>query len=240
MDDIITINDYYSITKEKQLYTIEFKYPAYEIINSLIKTRIIRDGITDDSHTIIKFKATSVKTLEQHQANHKNKYGKSNFRANELAHVIQSLTIQLDYILTYENSTILGYNPKDIIVIDNEKFACIGSELVAKIDFVRNEMAMISSPYSSSDFFFSPEMLIIKELPSYIHFKTTYFSLGCLLIYTLEGNDEFYKNYLNDTTQWLEKLLEPLTNHSIKNTKLYWIILRCLKEEPTERSLIYI
>ena len=55
--EIITSNDNLSITKDKQLYKIEFKCPAYEIINSLLKTRIIRDGITDDSYKTIKFNA---------------------------------------------------------------------------------------------------------------------------------------------------------------------------------------
>jgi len=62
--ETILSNDKLTITKDRQLYELEFKYPAYEIINSLLKTRIIRDGITDDSYKTIKFKATSVKTLE--------------------------------------------------------------------------------------------------------------------------------------------------------------------------------
>ena len=55
----------------------------------------------------------------------------------------------------------------------------------------------------------------------------------------IEGNDDFYKNYLNEGHN-PEKILETLDNHPIKNTKLYWLICRCLKDEPTERSLIYI
>ena len=53
--EIITSTDNLSITKDKQLYKIEFKCQSYEIINSLLKTRIVRDGITDESYKTIKF-----------------------------------------------------------------------------------------------------------------------------------------------------------------------------------------
>jgi len=232
-------NDNFLITKHKQLYTIEFNYPAYEIINSLIKTRII-NGITEDTHKTLKFKASTIKTLEENQEHLKVKYGKINFKAKDLSLMIRTLSLQLEYLLNYESHTILGYNPKDIIVIDDEKFAFLGNELVVKLESEGSEQTIISCPYLNTDFFFSPEMLIIKELPSFIHYKTSYFSLGCLFIYVLTGNDDFYKEYLGDLNQWQKKLLEPLNDHPIKDTKLYWIICRCLKDEPTERSLIFI
>jgi hypothetical protein len=239
--EIITSNDNLSITKDKQLYKIEFKYQSYEIINSLLKTRIIRDGITDDSYQTIKFKASSVRTLEQYQEYHNKIYGKKNFKIHIVAYMIRSLAEQLNYLLTYENMTILGYSPKEIIVIDDEKFAFVSSEFIAKINTEGSEMAMISCPfsYSETDNFFSPEICEIKEIPSYVYFKSCNFSLACLLIYVIEGNDDFYKNYLNEGYN-PEKILETLDNHPIKNTKLYWLICRCLKDEPTERSLIYI
>lgn len=239
--EIITTNDNLSITKDKQLYKIEFKYPSYEIINSLLKTRIIRDGITDDSYKTITFKASSVRTLEQYQEYHKQIYGKINFKIHKVAYMVRSLVLQLGHLITYANMTIFGYGPKEIIVIDDENFAFVGSEFVGKIDTEGSEMVMISCPfsYSETDNFFAPEICEIKEIPSYIHFKSCYFSLACLLIYVIEGNDDFYKNYLNEGRNQ-EKILETLDNHPIKNTKLYWLICRCLKDEPTERSLIYI
>ncbi len=36
----------------------------------------------------------------------------------------------------------------------------------------------------------TPEMLRITELPSQVHYKTSYFSLGCLLLYALTGGSE--------------------------------------------------
>jgi serine/threonine protein kinase len=128
----------------------------------------------------------------------------------------------------------MGYNPSDIIVINDEKFAFIGSELVANID--TEKVYTISSPFSTSDFFVSPELLKIKEIPSKIHYKTAYFSLGLLLIYMLLGDDDFYNDYLKHNNS--EKIMESLNNHPVKNTRIYWLLSRCLVEEAKNRSII--
>jgi hypothetical protein len=124
------------------------------------------------------------------------------------------------------------------MVINDTIFAYIGSELITKIDEDTNNV-MISSPCSPKDFFFSPELLGIKEIPSYIHFKTSYFSLGLLIIYVLLEDEEFYTEYINDEQSITNKnILDILNNHPIKNSKLYWLLSRCLVEEAKDRSII--
>jgi hypothetical protein len=87
-------------------------------------------------------------------------------------------------------------------------------------------------------------MLKIQEIPSYIHFKTSYFSLGLLIIYALLEEEEFYIEYINDCRSISHKhstnILNVLNNHPIKNTKLFWLLSRCLVEEAKERSIILI
>jgi serine/threonine protein kinase len=95
-------------------------------------------------------------------------------------------------------------------------------------------MATISCPFNVTDFFASPELLKITELPSQVHYKTSYFSLGCLLLYALTGGDDFYKDYFKD------KPHEYLNQLHFKNTKLYWLLSRCLVEEPEKRSILFI
>jgi hypothetical protein len=95
---------------------------------------------------------------------------------------------------------------------------------------------MLSCPYSTKDFFFSPELLAIKEIPSCIHFKTSYFSLGLLIIYSLLEEDDFYTAYINHNNP--STILNVLNNHPIKNSKLYWLLSRCLVEEAKDRSII--
>jgi serine/threonine protein kinase len=235
--DEIEINDNVKILKENDSYKIEFKTMQYELINSLLKTRIITGGSTDDSYKFIYLKANKVITLKEYQNENKVKNGRLGILVSDAVKMLKSLVVQLNYLITKESCTILGYDPEEIIVINDEKFAFLGSELVAKIDEESN-MAMISCPYSRSDFFVSPELLKIKELPSYVHFKTAYFSLALVIIYMLLGDREFYTEYLNDNHS--ENILTFLNNHPIKNSKFYWLLSRCLVEDAKERSIILI
>ena len=68
MDEIFIIKtDNVKITNENSVFKIEFNFAAYSLINSLIKTRIIQGGSTDDTYKNIIFKAKSVKSLVQYQ-----------------------------------------------------------------------------------------------------------------------------------------------------------------------------
>jgi hypothetical protein len=231
-ENIKTLNENIIIKNNNNIFTIEFKYTSYSLIKSLIKTRIIQGGSTDEFYKTITFKAESVKTMKEYT----NECG--NLSISEIAKMIRTLTKQLDYLIHKESSTIIGYNMNDIIIINDEKFAFLGSELIAKIDPFDKEMATISCPFSTKDFFVSPELLKIKEIPSLIHFKTSYFSFACLIISSLLGNDEFYIDYLKNRNH--EKILHVLNNHPIKNTRIYWLLSRCLVEEEKNRSIILI
>lgn len=235
--DEIEINDNVKILKENDSYKIEFKTIQYELINSLLKTRIINGGSTDESYKFIYLKANKVITLKEYQYENKVKNGRLGILVSDVVKMLRSLVLQLNYLISKESCTILGYAPEEIIVINDEKFAYLGSELVAKIDEDSN-MAMISCPYSTSDFFVSPELLKIKELPSYVHFKTAYFSLALLIIYMLLGDREFYTEYLNHKHS--ENILTFLNNHPVNNSKFYWLLSRCLVEEPEKRSILFI
>jgi hypothetical protein len=234
----LNLNENIKIKNENSIYTIEFKTSSYSIIRSLIKTRIIQGGSTDESLKKIRFKAESVKTLSKYQAEKKLSNGKKCLLVSDVAKMIRSLVVQLNYLIEKESSTILGYNPSEVIVINDEKFAYLGSELVANIDVEDNGMAMISCPFSPNNFFVSPELLRVTELPSFINYKTAYFSLGLLIIYALLGDDDFYKEFLKQNNS--EKILDVLSNHPIKHTRIYWLLSRCLVEEPKNRSIILI
>jgi len=230
-------NDNIKIIKDKNisLFRIELAYPNAILLNSLVKTRIIQGGTSTDDYKTLKFKATSVKSLHQFQEDKNKTHGTSRLSINETALFIANLSTQLKYIITQESHTILGYAPENIIVIDDKKFAFLGSDLFSEIE--DNKM-LISYPFSTNDFFVSPELLKIKELPSYIHYKTAYFSLGCLAINVLLYDDDFYREYINNESPI--SILDSLNLHPIKNTKLYWLLSRCLVEEPKNRSILLI
>ena len=236
MEEIFA-NDNVKIEKKGDLFKIEFKRSSYALINSLIKTHIILGGSTDEEYKTIIFKGEKVRTLKEYKHELKKINGKNTFLVSQVAKMIHNLTRQIIYLLEKESQTILGYNEEEIIVINDKKFAFLGRELVANIN-VDTELATISCPFSVKDFFVSPELLKINVIPSLFHFKSCYFSFACLLIFSLLGDNEFYKDFLNHRN--VKKILDILHNHPIKDTRIYWLLSRCLVEEADERSIIFI
>jgi hypothetical protein len=237
-------NDSLKIIQDKNnktMYKIEFNYPCPALTRSLTKTHIIQGGTITDDYTTLRFKALSVKSFPQFMEEQSKVRGSPRLSINLAANMISSLSAQLSHLITKESQTIIGYAPENIIVINGQTFAFLDSELIAEIDPVGKEMATISCPFKVTDFFASPEILKIKELPSQIHYKTSYFSLGCLLLFALTGGsleDDFYKEYLKDKLH--EYLNEHLNRLHFKNTTFYWLLSRCLVEEPEKRSILFI
>jgi hypothetical protein len=230
-------NDFLKIMedKSKSIFTIYFSFGNRILINSLIRTRILQGATSTDDYKEIKFKAHSVKSLIQFKEDQNNVTSSVSLPINKVGDMVWSLTNQLEYLIKVESYTILGYNPENIIVINDKKFIFVGSEMVLKIE---DEMSLISYPFSKNDFYVSPELLKIKELPSYVDYKMCYFSLGCLIMYALLSNDDFYIEYLKH--EQIDKIIENLNSHPIKNTKLYWLLSRCLVEDSKKRSIILI
>lgn len=208
-------NDYRIIQNmENSLYTILFDYydrKSREIlIKSITKTKIILGAtITND------YKSLSFNT------NFINKYTKKSINYDTLLIMTYDLSIQLKYLID-NNYTFIGYSPKNVISIDNKFIYLPNSEEILNIE---NENITITFPFSQQDFFLSPEMFLIKEIPSKIHYKTSYYSLACLLIYYLRPEGE------------KEIILDKL---AIKDTKLYFLLERCLNSNIESRSIIYI
>jgi hypothetical protein len=106
---------------------------------------------------------------------------------------------------------------KDIIVIDDKYFFCIGPELIMPINN-KNVLIFYKPPKTDIHSFSSPELLAMNSIPFKISVKTIYYSFGALAIYCL-GNPSTYEH-----------------------TKLYWFIKRCIGEESgkEQRQLLFI
>ncbi len=234
MSVIISKDNFKIIQIDKSTFKIVFDYPTPLLINSLIKTKIIIGATISDDYKQVRFKAHSVKSLQQ----------KKKLSITEAAKLTENLAKQLQYLIDTESQTIIGYNPENIIVINDKTFAFLGSEFIANIE--ENDRILISTPFSSSDFFVSPELQKVTSLPAYVHYKTSYFSLACLVIYTLLSNDEFYIKYLQQAKEEAKEeakesnIINCLHIHPIKETKLYWLLSRCLDEDPEKRSIIHL
>ena len=208
----------------KGIFKINFAYPSRALINSLIKTKIIQGGTATDDYKTLQFKANTVTTLIRNKT------------AAFAAQITSSLATQLNYLITAESRTIIGYAPENIIVINGKKSAFIGSEWVVELE---GTMFQLTYPFGPHDFFVSPELFKVKELPAYVHYKTAYFSLACLIAHVLLGTEhEYYNEYLKNKNP--ETILTYLNNHSINGTKLYWLLSRCLVDDPRKRSILYI
>ena len=208
----------------KGIFKINFAYPSRALINSLIKTKIIQGGTATDDYKTLQFKANTVTTLIRNKT------------AAFAAQITSSLATQLNYLITAESRTIIGYAPENIIVINGKKSAFIGSEWVVELE---GTMFQLTYPFGPHDFFVSPELFKVKELPAYVHYKTAYFSLACLIAHVLLGTEhEYYNEYLKNKNP--ETILTYLNNHSINGTKLYWLLSRCLINDPRKRSILYI
>jgi len=239
MSTIIS-NDEFRIIRDKRtqhLYTIEFKTYSEIIIKSLIKTKIINGATVSSNYRTLKLKAVTIQTFKQFQEEQHKINGAKNLRIHVAARMLENLATQLKYVITIHSQSFMGYSPENIIVIDGNKFAYISQEYLSYIQ-EDNERILMSFPFSPIDFFVSPEQLIITELPAYIHYKTSYYSLGCLVIYSLSNNDDFLKDENDKTIH--EKFNDQLDSLSIVESKMYWLLKNCLLEDPLERKILFI
>lgn len=237
MSTIIS-NDNLKIMKDKRtqnLYTIEFSTNCESLIKSLIKTKIIIGATVFSNYKTLKFKATSIQTFSQFCENQNMLNNVKKMPIPIAANLLSNLARQLKYLITTHNESFIGYAPENIIVIDEEKFAYMSHD---HLSYIEENKLLISFPFSQRDFFLSPEQIKITELPSYIHYKTAYYSLACLIIYSLSSDDDFLKDE-NDKPNHV-KFNDQLYTLSIKSTKLYWLLKKSLLEDPKERSLLFI
>ena len=220
-------------SENKYIYRIEFAYPSPILIHSLIKTKLLRGATCTDDYKLLTFKAYSVQM-----------YDKSTKKSiYSVANMVATLAAQMKYMYDTYRVTFIGFNTEKIIVIDDTKFMFLDGDLIKEIDEDTNTV-MITEPFNRHEFFFSPEMENITFLPVHIHYKTSYFSLGCLLFYALlteELATTFYQDYLSK--EKIDDIVNKYLNihtTSFKETKLYWLICRCLVEEPQKRSIVFI
>ena len=205
---------------EQPIFQIHFfnSQHSLSLIYSLIKTNLLRDVTITNDYKIIQFKAFSIKSFKDHQSGKK-------ISINNSAKIFDNLVTQLNYLIKKESKVFLGYNPEFIFVINDTTFVYLNTELIKDI---QDDMITITSPFYKNDFFLSPELLKIKEIPHLVHFKTSYFSLGFILQYFLTGNDKIME----------DKYMDPFS--AFKNTKFFFLLSRMLLEEPKNRTILFI
>jgi hypothetical protein len=147
-----------------------------------------------------------------------------------------------------------GLDINNIIVVNDSVFLCLDIEHLVPLN-ENGDIRCIQSFSSSSQKLYSPEILKIKKLPCLVSSKCIYYSIGLLIFYCLfgyegwlmgdeecsargdeecsaRGDEECSANGTELTTEQIESELQK-----IESTKLYWILLSCLKMDPEERKI---
>jgi hypothetical protein len=223
METIIIENDDYVLSQNKRdntIYTFFFSSLSEPLIKSLVTTKLITGATVTDDYMSLSFNATSVKSLKS--------FLKASLPYELVLKIIYQLSIQLKYLIETHNETFIGYNINNVIVIDDTTFVYISNEELCNIEF---DQITISYPFSRNDFYMSPDISNIKEIPSKAHYKSVFYSLGCLLLDCLLCKDE------ESEERSPYKILDKLP---IKQTKLYYFLKKCLSEEPNNRYLLFI
>ena len=195
------------------------------LLNSFMNLVTKNVSSVDSSSNRIFLNAFSVTTLKEFRQTLTN----PNVKYQKTLDLILSLGQQLEYLIETENVSFYEYNPENAIVIDEKIFV-----------YLSNNVMRVSSPSSSGkhtmEFRFpfirapylliSPELTKIQSIPCTINHKTIYYSLGLLSTFFLlnERVGEFHLDELN----------------FLKNTKLYWLLLRCLDLDPLKRTIVYL
>jgi hypothetical protein len=213
--------NFVNYTLNNNFITIKFNDNYKEIINSLIKTKILNGvTITDNYHTII-FNGNSIEKFDIKQ-----------FPQFEIKmKCIYDLCNQISYLITKEKKGLFAFSLNNLFVINKSTFIYLpNNDDIYDID---NDFINIFIPFSREKYIKSPELTEIKELPCSIHFKTIYYSLGCFFIYLL----------INGTKCIDEIAKYPLTyikDSYFAESKIYFFLDRCIKQEANDRYMIYI
>jgi hypothetical protein len=232
MSIIISKDDFEIIHEDeriKNLFKIQFKYNNSEnLLKSITKTNIILGSTATNNYQLLLFKAFKVQTFKTFLKELEKTTGTKKISIRLAEKMAYNLASQLNYLIKHSNQTFLFYTPENIIVINENTFINLSMENLIDID-TSTELCPITYPFQRNHHYISPELSIIKELPSFIHYKSTYYSLACLLV-TLLVEERKEENGM----EW-EEILD---NSYLKETKIYWLLKRALNKESKKRSLL--
>jgi hypothetical protein len=212
----------FSIKLHKNTLTIKF-YESYEpIIKSLTRTKILLGVNITNNYTFVTLNANSIE-----------KACFINENINDIYKLIHNIGSQLKYLITSEKVGLLGFSLDNFFIIDSNILIYIPN--LADVCQIDDHAIMITTPFIHDSLIKSPELSKITTLPATIHFKTIYFSLGCVLIYILSKAKYDMREIENSSTQLLDNLPIP-----INESKIYYFIKRCLYNNPKDRCLLFI
>ena len=192
--------------------------------------------IKEEKKNSLIFKAKNVETLKSLL---KQKKEKLSYYHCKLLFLDMAKTIEH---LEHDDLGIISLDLHDIVMVEfqnnkNTRDTPNSTNLVTYFFYLnldnfvelKKDNFVINSPVNKFNLFISPEVKQIKHFPSTIKKQSTYYCLALLLCHCFS---KITKNMVYD------KLIKHL--EIIKETKLYWAILRCLEQNPEDRFLLFI
>jgi polyhydroxyalkanoate synthesis regulator phasin len=174
----------------------------------------------EETQESISFTAESVKPLSV-------LLKKGKLTNQETTKMIHDLSKQIAYLETKMQQTFYGYNLDDIVVINEDIFFIASTKNLARIETKNNSIYFykpIDKPYFSN-----PELNELTKLPAKIDYRSSYYSLGALILFC--STNIYIFSELKET----DIILSP-----IYYTKLYWFLKRCFHEDCKQRILLFI
>jgi len=234
------MNIIYSI-KEFDIFQHNKKSSLFKIVNknnqncsslfySIIKNNIANSTtIVNDNnnYSSLLIKTLSIKKFNLFIEEQKNTNKTYRLSYETILKIIYYLSKQLFYLLEKEQKCFYTFDHNNILVIDNCKFLYLSNE---HLKDVKNDKIYIYNPIKNNLGYLSPELQKIYTVPIIVNYKTIFYSLGLFIINNLLG-----ETIHNDAQ---EVLLNNVL--SIRGSKLYYFLERCLHSDPTKRFLIYL
>ena len=206
---------------------IEFNTTQKILINSFIESGLINNAIAEDNYKNIYFKCSSMYLLQDIF---------ENLKPINIYKMIFDISTQMQYLLEEENSVFIGFDPRHILVVNDNIYLYINGKHLERID--EQENIEIKYPPNAQDFIFAPELYEITELPCKMNYKCSYYSIGILYLYMFKTIET--KNMQKIDTNDIEEITQLLKNLSINHTKIYYFLHRCLQENPVNRQIIFV
>ena len=221
-------------------YQIQFAKNAKIFIQTLFNANLLQQHtstITDNYQTLI-IKSKSITKFDDflnfsREINTPKQFENKKY---EIAlQIIQHLMKQLKSLFHYKH-TFYAFSLEHLFVIDNQTFIYLNLQHLLPLDMESNPQKQnptltLKIPFKREidGLFLSPEIQEINELPFSLDYKTIYYSLGALII-----NFLFDKQIKENNNHTIIEILKP-----IKETKLYWFLVRIMKPNPEERWLYF-
>lgn len=152
---------------------------------------------------------------------------KSILTYNDSIQIFYNLTTQIQFYKNKFNKTIDFFHP-DFIILIGLDFLFLPNLFYDIKGSDDKKYITINNPIKKN-IYMSPELLNITTIPSNIHYKTSYFSLA-----------SFISNHLTKHNNYIYPKNIKQIIKLIKDTPLYFALIRCFNINPKYRFLLLI